>query len=102
MGMTIKICALITTAVALAAGIAKAEDTAMANAAEMERCKVVKEGKGIIKEAMADGVADIAVAGQNKAGDINAWIMVPKGQCDKVNAGDFSGIDAVTKSKLEG
>lgn len=87
----------LTTAIALTASGAFAEDK------EMEKCKVVKDGKGMIKESKADCAGGKAsCAGQNKAGDPEAWIYVPKGECTKINAGDFSGVDKGTKDKIEG
>jgi hypothetical protein len=37
----------------------------------------------------------------NEAGDPNAWIMVPKGECDKINEGDLSGVSDDIKAKIE-
>ena len=68
----------------------------------MEKCKVVKDGKGLIKEHKADCKgASHSCAGQNKAGDAESWIMVPKGQCDKINAGDVSGVEQDITDKIE-
>ena len=62
---------------------------------EMEKCKVVDEnGKGLIKENEAD-------LANNKAGDPEAWIMVPIGECDKINDGDFSGVSDEIEDKIE-
>ncbi len=86
----------VIAAVTLTAGAAFAEG-------DMEKCKVVKDGKGLIKEHKADCKGSShSCAGQNKAGDPDSWIMVPKGECDKINAGDFSGVDQDVKDKIEG
>ena len=70
---------------------------------EMEKCKVVdKDGKGAIKEHKADcKTSHHSCAGNNMAGDADAWISVPKGKCMQINAGDFSGIDAKITDKID-
>jgi len=68
----------------------------------MEKCKVDNKGKGLIKEHKGDCASKThSCAGQNKAGDPDAWIMVPKGECDKINAGDLSGVSDDIKAKIE-
>ena len=69
----------------------------------MEKCKVVDEnGRGLIKEHKNDCAGKThSCAGQNKAGDPDAWIMVPKGECDKINSGDLSGVSDDIKAKIE-
>lgn len=70
---------------------------------EKEKCKVVKDGKGLIKEGKGQcETSQYSCAGHNKAGDPEAWIYVPKGQCDKINLGDFSGVSPDIKEKIEG
>ncbi len=78
--------------------------SAAALAEEMEKCQVVdKNGKGLIKAHKTDcKAAGHSCAGQNLAGDTTAWIMVPKGECTKINAGDFSGVNQNIKDKIEG
>ncbi len=69
---------------------------------KMEKCKIVKDGRGLIKENRADcASANNSCAGHNKAGDPEAWIIVPEGQCAKINNGDFSGVDQTTQDKIE-
>lgn len=70
---------------------------------DMEKCKVVdSHGKGLIKEHKSDcSSGSGSCAAHNKAGDPDAWIMVPKGECAKINAGDYSGISDEVKDKLE-
>lgn len=70
---------------------------------EMEKCKVVDEnGKGLIKEHKGDCASkSSSCAGHNGPGDAEAWILVPKGECDKINKGDFSGVDDKIKDKIE-
>lgn len=85
----------VAAAVTLTASLALAED--------MEKCSVVKDGKGLIKAHQTDCKGtNHSCAGQNKAGDPAAWISVPKGQCAKINAGDFSGVAKDIKDKIEG
>ncbi len=60
----------------------------------MEKCKVVdSNGNGLIRPYMAD-------SGINLAGDADAWIWVPHGQCAKINAGDFSGVSPEIMAKI--
>lgn len=89
--------ASITAALALNSGLTLAAD-------EMEKCEAVdKNGKNIIKANQTDCAVKgmHSCAGQNKAGEAGAFIEVPKGQCAKINAGDFSGLPADIKSKLD-
>lgn len=93
---------MLTTAIA--ATVFSLSTTAFADAGveiphDMEKCKVVDAtGKGLIKEHRADG----ASAGTNKAGDPEAWIVVPAGECEKINRGDFTGVSDEVKDKIEG
>jgi len=70
---------------------------------DMEKCKIVnKDGKGLIKEHKSDcASAKSSCAGTNSAGDPNAWILVPNGQCDKINSGYYSEISDDVKDKIE-
>lgn len=91
---------MIFTAVAAAISLSA---SAALTADDTEKCTVVKEGKGLIKEHKTDcKAATHSCAGQNKAGDPEAWISVPKGECTKINAGDFSGVSQEVKDKIEG
>ncbi|MFI4954461.1 MAG: DUF2282 domain-containing protein [Gammaproteobacteria bacterium] len=73
--------------------------------ANMERCNVVKDGKGMIREHKGDCKASNpeknSCAGQNSAGEPEAWIFVPKGECAKINMGDCSGISQESRARLE-
>jgi uncharacterized membrane protein len=73
--------------------------------ANMERCTVVKDGKGMIREHKGDckstNKEKNSCAGQNSAGDAEAWLFVPQGECAKINAGDCSGVSAETRARLE-
>lgn len=71
-------------------------------ASATEPCKVVgKDGMGLIKAGMGECKgAKHACAGQNAAGDADAWITVPKGQCAKINAGDMTGVSADIAAKI--
>jgi len=92
---------LLTTAfAAVAFSIGSANADSMAG---MEKCKVLdKDGKGMIKEHKTDCASkNNSCAGHNKAHDPEAWIMVPKGECDKINKGDFSGVSDEIKAKID-
>lgn len=89
--------AAITAAIGLSSHATYAEDHL-----EMEKCQVIKEGKGLIKEHKADCKSkNHSCAGQNAAADVESFILVPTGECAKINAGDFSGVDDNIKSKIE-
>jgi uncharacterized membrane protein len=70
---------------------------------DMEKCKVVdSHGKGLIIEHKSDCASkSSSCAGHNKAGDADAWILVPKGECDKINKGDLSGVSDEIKAKVD-
>ncbi len=70
----------------------------------MDKCYVVKNGTGMIKAHKSDCKSvngKSSCAGQNGPNDKEAWIFVPKGQCEKINAGDCSGITPDTRARLE-
>lgn len=69
---------------------------------DMEKCEVTINGKGLIKEKKSDcrGI-DHSCAGQNKAGDPISYILVPKGMCAKINAGDISDVPQNILDKIE-
>ncbi len=93
----LSILASVTAALALNSGLALAS-------AEMEQCVVVdKNGKNLVKANKSDcAVKGVhSCAGQNKAGEAGAFIEVPKGQCAKINAGDFSGVSSDIKSNID-
>ncbi len=85
----------VAAAMALSAGGVQAED--------MEKCTVVDQnGKGLIKAHTSDCKSENqSCSGHNEAGDPNAWILVPSGECAKINAGDFSGVSDTIKDKVE-
>lgn len=59
-------------------------------AADMEKCKLVgPDGKGLILAHKCDCASKgkYSCAGQNPAGDPDAWIFVPKGVCEKIAGG---------------
>ncbi len=86
----------ITAAVSLSIAVAHAEING-------EKCTPMKDGKNIVKANKNDcQTASHSCAGQSKAGDADAWIYVPKGQCAKINSGDLTNISADIKDKLEG
>lgn len=86
---------------AIAAGAALSSSSAIAQ--EMEKCKIVDStGKGLIKAHKSDCAGSgHSCAGQNVAWDPEAWIMVPAGECEKINKGDLSGVAEEIKSKIE-
>lgn len=92
----LSILSAVAAAMALSVGGVQAED--------MEKCTVVdKDGKGLIKEHKSDcKTSKTSCAGENGEGNPEAWIMVPTGECAKINAGDFSGVSDEIKDKIEG
>lgn len=84
--------------------IATAVTLSSAHAAPMEKCVILdKNGRGLIKAHKADcASATSSCAGQNKAGDPNAWILVPKGKCKQINEGNYEGLSKKVKDKIEG
>jgi hypothetical protein len=92
----------VAAAFIMSAGIAQA-----GTKDSMEKCKVVdpKTGKGLIKAhkgSCGNPGEKSDCAGANGAGDPNAFIIVPKGQCAKINAGDFSDVSDEIKNSIEG
>ncbi|MBS0289262.1 MAG: DUF2282 domain-containing protein [Proteobacteria bacterium] len=68
----------------------------------VEKCSIVKDGKGLIKESKGDcKTMAHSCAGQNPAGEIDAFIIVPAGECVKINKGDFSGVKPKVMEKIE-
>ena len=68
---------------------------------KMEKCIINKNGKSLIKTHKSDcSTSKYSCAGQNSANDPEAWIFVPKGQCKKINAGDFSGVSQAIRNKI--
>jgi uncharacterized membrane protein len=94
----------IATAVLTLSATTHAADTSTDMPKDMEKCKIVDaKGRGLIKEHSADCASKGAsCAGSNKAGDPEAWIMVPAGECEKINKGDLSGVSDEIKAKIEG
>jgi len=91
----------IRTFSAVAVAVALTASTSFAESG-MEKCKVVKNGKGLIKEHKADCAGtNHSCAGQNKAGDPESWIIVPKGQCAKINTAKLDGVDNAILNKIE-
>ena len=70
----------------LALGLAAASQTALAAKGDMEKCA------GIVKAGKNDcGTSKSACAGTSKVdGDKNAWILVPKGTCEKIVGGTIT------------
>ncbi len=89
----------------IATGIALVSTAALADSdnSAVEKCVATVNGKSLIKEHKADcNTANYSCAGQNTAKDLDAWIIVPKGACSKIKAGDFSGLSQELKDKLIG
>jgi len=59
---------------------------------------MIREHKGDCKSTNKE---KNSCAGQNSAGDAEAWLFVPQGECAKINAGDCSGVSAETRARLE-
>ncbi len=70
---------------------------------KMEKCKVVdSKGQNIIKEHKADCAgAGGSCSGHNKANDPDAWILVPKGDCERINKGDFKDVPQEVLDKID-
>lgn len=70
---------------------------------EMEKCFIKKGDVGFIKEYKADceSADSKDCTATNKAGDPTAWILVPKGQCDKINMNNFEGVSEKIKAKID-
>lgn len=100
------ILAAVAAAITFSAGTALAAPattpSTTAPATDKEPCKVVdKSGVGLIKPGMGECKSSKhSCAGQNVAGDAEAWVSVPKGQCAKINAGDMSGVTQEVKDKI--
>ena len=89
----------VAAAILLTAGATQATSDMQAN---LEKCVVTKNGQNIIKEHKGDcKTATATGAGMNMAGDPDAWVFVPKGECEKVNSGDFSGISSDIRDKIQ-
>ena len=93
---------LLATAIA-AAAFSVSTSYASGGEADMEKCKPVNaQGKNIVKEHKADCASQgHSCAGHNKAGDHEAWILVPKGDCAKINKGDFKDISQEVKDRMD-
>lgn len=89
----VSVLAAVTAAFALTSSSALAEG--------MEKCRVVKDGKGLIKEHRGDcATSKYSCQGHNPAGDAEAWILVPKGDCEKINSADPKQLDEVDETIL--
>ncbi len=91
------------TSIAAAVGIFASTASADSHDGGMEKCTVTNaDGKGLIKAHQgACNSATSSCSGQNQAGDPNAWILVPTGECQKINAGDLSGVSQSVIDKIE-
>lgn len=86
---------------AISAAILLGSQTLLAEE-DMEKCSPMKNGKNIIKANKADcKTANHSCAGQNSAGEPDAFIIVPKGQCEQINKGDFTKVQPSVKDRLE-
>lgn len=74
-----------------------------ADSAKTVECKVNNsEGQGVIREGRGDcGGENNSCAGQNKAGDPKAWILVSKEVCDKLNEGKLDEVSAEVRSRID-
>lgn len=91
------------TSIAAALGIFASSASADSHDGGMEKCTVTdSDGKGLIKAHQgACQTPTSSCSGQNTAGDPNAWILVPTGECQKINSGDLSGVDQSIIDKIE-
>ncbi len=76
---------------------------ASSNAIAMEKCKIVGEdGEGLIKAGKNDCAGRThSCTGHSVDGDPDAWILVEKGLCDKINAGDLSEVPDEIKDRIK-
>ncbi len=94
----------------MAVAVAVTFSTSAVHADEVgtEDCKVVdpKTGKGLIKafknscKTSCNATDRTDCATKAKEGDPDAFILVPSGQCAKINAGDFSGVSPEIKALI--
>jgi len=93
---------LLATAFAAALSLSQSQ-AASHHHGDMEKCRAINsEGVGIIKAHQGQcGTSSHSCSGKNEAGDPEAWILVPNGECEKINNGDFSGLTSEMKSKLD-
>jgi uncharacterized membrane protein len=89
---------------AVLAAVSLTSNVAWAEADDsMEKCTVVKDGKSLIKAHKGDCKGtNHSCAGQNAAGEADSWIIVPKGDCSKINSGDYTGMSPSIRDKVEG
>lgn len=102
---------LLSSTTAFAAGMdnttSSTTSTTTSNSMDMnsEYCTVTdKDGNNVVKAGQADCNSMVKMnckAGSNVDGDANASILVPKGQCDNVKKGDFSGMSSSMASKIK-
>lgn len=94
-----------TTVLLLSTGSVYANETKEVDTKDMEYCTVTdKSGNNVVKAGLADCNSMIKMnckANDNLAGDSHASILVPKGQCDKIKANDFSGMSKEMAKKIK-
>jgi uncharacterized membrane protein len=89
----------IAAVVAVSSSILQADD-------DTEQCNVIdpKTGKGLIKayKNTCKTPADRTDCSTNTdEGNPDAFIIVPAGQCAKINAGDFSGVSPEIRAMID-
>lgn len=67
-----------------------------------EKCVPVVNGKNLVAAGKSDcATSTHSCAGQNTAGDADAWVYVSQGDCDKVKAGQTDDLPMDVQSKLD-
>ncbi|MBX9621412.1 MAG: DUF2282 domain-containing protein [Alphaproteobacteria bacterium] len=80
----------LTTSILVAAFAAVFAESACADDAKGEKCRINgPDGKSLIKAHMADCAAvNSSCAGSNPEGDPNAYLYLPEGVCNKIKGGE--------------
>jgi uncharacterized membrane protein len=81
---------ILTTSILAAAFAAVLVESASADDAKGEKCKINdSNGKSLIKAHMADCASDhSSCAGANSEGDPHAYLYLPEGVCGKIKGGE--------------
>jgi uncharacterized membrane protein len=98
----ISILSALTAAMALSIGSAQASmDMKNMDMKNMEKCMVTGESMSIKAGKNDCQTGHHSCAGQTKGHDKEDWIYVPKGDCMKINKGDWTGISEEIKDKID-
>jgi uncharacterized membrane protein len=67
------------------------------------QCTPIYQGKNLVKPGQTDCASaknTHSCAGQNAANDMDAWILLPAGVCDKIMTGKTQDLSVDEKTKL--